>query len=295
MNGWRIGQIITLTALVACSAAPAHAQRMVEWPARTSAGAEALTTGAGAVFWNPALVEPSGQRAEATVIDLNLPDATGANALALGGSLWLDEQTAVAFGYEHVAVDDIPLTDDSPRAGETAPTFSVGDDVFTAAASRRLSSALRIGAAARYVRPTDTDERDAVIGIGAGAAFQTSLPLAPVIAASVFSEDEATNWYAGVGASTPVRGEDWRVGGNYGVAHERGSQGIGHRAALTGSWRQLATLAVGVDGEDDVNGLQWSPVASLDVRISRYQLGVMRAVLPNDFGAAYAFRLGIGF
>jgi hypothetical protein len=295
MKAWRIARIAGLAGALVLAVTPASAQRMVEWPARAAAGSEALTTGASAVFWNPALVQPADMRAEATVIDLNLPDETGANALALGGSVWLDERTAVAFGYEHVAVDDIPLTDDSPREGPGAPTFSVGDDVFTAAAARLLSPALRIGAAARYVRPTEGDERDAVIGIGAGAAFQTSLPLAPVIAASVFNEDEATSWFAGVGASSAVAGEDWRIGGSYGLARERGPQGIGHRAALSASWRQLATVSFGADGEDEMNGMQWTPVAALDVRISRYQLGVMRAVMPNDFGAAYAFRLGIGF
>ena len=295
MMGWRIIRIAALAVCLTCMATPVRAQRMVEWPVRTTAGAEVLTTGASAVFWNPALIAPSYARGEATIVDLNLPDATGASALAVGGAYWLDERTAVAVGYEHIGVDDIPLTDDSPREGDANPTFSVGDDVFTAAAARLISPWLRIGAAARYVRPTETEERDAIIGLGAGAAVQASLPFAPVLAASVFSEDESTTWYAGVGASAPVRGDDWRAGASYGLARERGAQGIGHRAALSATWRGAATLAIGADGEDDAEGIQWTPVASLDLRISRYQLGVMRSVLPNEFGAAYAFRLGIGF
>src|SRR5690606_29318978 len=86
---------------------PASAQRLLDWPVRTTAGTAAFTAGAAAAFWNPAAAGRMDGRAEAMVVDIRGPEATTINGVALAGAVHLDGRTAVFAGYRHLSMDEI--------------------------------------------------------------------------------------------------------------------------------------------------------------------------------------------
>ena len=274
---------------------PVSAQRLIDWPVRTGASAESLVAGPGAVFWNPAQIRPQASRGAALVVDVQAPDVTGFGMLAAAAAYAIDARTAIAVGYQHLGVDGIPITDDSPRA-EGVPTLSVADDVFAAGAAHLLSEAVTVGGGAHYVRPAEGGSREAVFGLGAGLRYALTLPFTPVLAAHAALEDGNAVWGAAAAAGTILPAyPEVRLGGSYGVQHERGANGLLQRAALDAAWRDLARFELAVHGDPDVGGQNWSPAAAVELRLLRYEVGVVRESLPNDFGTVYSFRLGIGF
>lgn len=292
-----IGAAAVLTAL----AAPASGQRLLEeWQVRTSAGAEALVTGASAVFWNPAQVLAAGGTAELMVLDLRAPRITGVEGIAAAAAYVLDERTVLAVGYEHVRVDGIERTTDSPDGGAA---IDFGENRFAAAASHRMGASTRVGALVRYTRLPEISytgadgSRDggarSVIALGAGVRHRPLSRLPLDVAAMAATEGSETYWMAGVEFAPDRRWAQWQLRGEYGLAGGELAPGVTHRAAATAAWREQVEVTLGVAIEPDGGERSLQPVLGTTLRLSRYRLGMVREQLPNDFGGAWSFAFGV--
>ena len=84
-----------------------------------------------------------------------------------------------------------------------------------------------------------------------------------------------------------------RIG--YGVRGGDALPGAEHRVALGATWRSLVSITAGVMSGSGGEGRSWEPTLGASLHVNRYELGVLRESLANDFGAAYSFRLRVGF
>lgn len=286
----------TILAAILAITAPAGAQRLIDLPVRAWAGADAVTGGAAAAFWNPAAAALVEGRAEATVFDLLAPDPTGLGAFAAAGAFRLDDRTAVAVGYHHVGVDGILQTTDSPIAEDATP-LDVGEDAFALAASRSISPVLHTGIVVRYIRAAELAEDRSVVEFGAGMlARLPDLPGAPALGAAARAEADGVAWNLG-GRATPfvVADSALAIGGSWGADGGPLRIGVSHRFAAEATWRDRVTVALGAASEPDADGRTWRPLGSASLRISRYSLAVLRENMANDFGAVHALRFSVAF
>jgi hypothetical protein len=273
-------------------ALPIEAQRVLEMPARTGAGADALARGPIAVFWNPGAADAFTSRAEVTIMDVRGPAATGLDGTVLAAALRLDERTTLLLGYQNLRIDDIQRTTTSPLAEDGAAPLDLGENLFGAAAVRALGPRIAVGAGVQYLRGADAVGGDNAIEIGAGVSARLEHALRPRIGASVRTAEDGTFWTAGL-ELTPVGLErgDWSLGANYGASGSPQYHGLSHRVAASAVWRDLADLSVGVAGEPGLGGHTWDAVAGVAVRFGHFTVGVLRENLPNGIGAVHAFRL----
>ncbi|CAN5647983.1 hypothetical protein BH23GEM10_BH23GEM10_16750 [soil metagenome] len=289
--------------LVAIAAGPVSGQRLLEeWQVRTTAGAEAMVTGASAVFWNPAQVQVGEGAVEAMVLDLRGPGITGIEGVAAAGAYVLDERTVIAVGYEHVGVSGIERTTDSPDGGSP---IDFGENRFGVAASHRLGGATRVGALMRYTRLpaasyTDangnaTGHAESVVALGVGVRHRPLAALPLDIAGMVATEGAEAYWLAGAEFASDLRWPEWGVRAEYGAAGGQLAPGITHRAAGTAEWNDQVELTLGAVSEPDGTGRSLQPVLGAALRITRYTLGAVREQLPNEFGSAYSFRFSVVF
>jgi hypothetical protein len=277
----------------AAASGPAAGQRLVDdWLIRTGAEAGALQAGATASFWNPAGVAEQRGRGSLTVLELLAPEATGLDVLAVSGGWKLDERTTVAAGYQHLGIEGIELTGTSPEGGTGA---DISQDLFGAAAARRLTRRLVVGGGAHYLHSSsDLNERDQ-LAIGAGARLLAPLPFPVVVAGYGYSLKERLVWGVAAEVAPPLLRGAWRGTAHLGLNGGHSSRGTSVRAGVSVGWRELVEVGGSLVGEPDASERRWEPVASGLVRLSRYEVGVVREWLPNSFGAVHTFRFGITF
>jgi hypothetical protein len=275
------------------TATHASAQRLLDLQVRTSAGADALATGAAAVFWNPAATASVAGRGEALVVDVRGATATGLEGFALAAAGRPQARTVVAAGYQHVGVDGIERTSTSPLQDPEETEIDVGEHVFAAALARTLSVPLAVGAVVRYVRTADIAGGDGVVEFGAGVTYRPALPLAPVLGAAARVEEDGTNWTAGIELAPPIAAADWRVRASWGVGGSPQVEGVTHRFAALVDWRALVSVSAGVAAEPDGPGRSWQPLAAATLHVNRFAIGVLREELPNDFGAIHSLRFSV--
>lgn len=292
-------------------ASPAAGQRLVDdWLVRTGAGPGALQEGATSIFWNPAGAAEQRGRGSLVVLELLAPEATGVDVLALSGAWRLDERTTFAAGFQHLAVGRIDYTTTSP---DGAARVEVAQDLFGAAAARRLGPGLVVGAAAQYLRSSEwlvcnaaaVDDPssdsyglscdDGQLAIGAGARLLAPLPVPVTLAGFAYSVRGSVTWglAAEVAPDLPMGG--WHGKVNLGASGGQAVRGTIYRGGLAMSWRDAIELGGSLVAEPDAAERQWEPVVSALVRLHRYELGVVREWLPNSFGAVHTFRFGIAF
>ena len=277
-------------ALMSMGAAPTAGQRLLNWPVRTSALPEAVISGAGAVFWNPAGVAvAAGSRAEVMVVNLRTPADLGLTGLAVG-ALGVFERTVLAVGYEHIGIDAIIETTTSTEAvGE----INLGEDHFTLAVSREVTRALHAGATARYTRD-NLSGTDPVVAFGAGLQVNLNTSLSPRLGVYALTEAEQVGWGAGAELRLPAwLGDAYQVGAAYGVS-DLGDGILGQRVTALLGWKDQVSVTGGIVREGSAAEASWQPAMAASLRISRYTLGVLRESLSNDLGATYSFRLQIG-
>ena len=274
-------------------AGPAAGQRLVDdWLVRTGAGPDALQAGATAAFWNPAGAAEQRGRGSLLVLELLAPDATGVDGLAFSGGWRLDDRTTLAAGYQHLGIAGIDYTETSPEGGTR---LDVAQDLFAASAARRLTSRLVVGAGAQYLHSSEALGEEDQLGIGAGARLLAPLPVPVTLAGYTYSVRERMTWGVGVEVAPELAAGGWRGAANVGVSGGHGVRGTSYRAGVLLSWHELLELGGSLVGEPDAAERQWDPVVSGVVRLSRYELGVVREWLPNSFGAVHTFRFGIAF
>lgn len=291
----RAAQLVVHACLVCLTTTSTHAsaQRLLDLQVRTSAGADALATGAAAVFWNPAAAAAVAGRGEALVVDVRGAAATGLEGFALAAAGRPEPRTVVAVGYQHVGVDGIERTSTSPLQDPGEAEIDVGEHVFAAALARTLSEPFALGALVRYVRTADVAGGDGVVEFGAGLTYRSTLPLAPVFGAAARVEEDGTNWTVGIELAPPLAAADWRVRVSWGVGGSPQVEGVTHRAAAIVDWRTLVSLSAGVAAEPDGAERSWQPLAAAMLRVNRFAIGVLREELPNDFGAIHSLRFSV--
>jgi len=293
-NRWHRAAL-TCVVLSLSSFAPASAQRLLDLPIRVWAGADAIATGAAAVFWNPAAAAALPRRGEVTIVDVLAPRPTGLGGFAAAGVVQIDSRTAMAAGYQHVGVEGILQTDDSPLAEDAAP-LDLGENGLVLAVSRSVLDRVHAGALVRYIRAAEIVEDRSVVEFGAGVFARPDLPGRPVVGAAVRTEAGGAAWMLGAKATpfgTPET--DWRAGASWGIDGGPLRIGVSHRLAALAEWREYVTVSLGVAGEPDADGRTWRPMAAATLRLARYSLDVMREHMANDFGAIHSFRFTVGF
>lgn len=280
-------------------AADASAQRVFdEWPVRTNAGPDALLRGAEAVYWNPAAISTRAVRGEVLINDQRTPDAVGVGGFAAAAAWRLDARTTVAAGYQHVAIDDIGETSESPLPDEgVSPTFSIGEDQVFLGVAHQAAAGLSAGAGVRYDRSNELGYNQSTTSLTAGVLFVPGFSLftawSPAVGAAVLARRDGVRWSGGVDFAFPsVSGIAGRFG--YGARGGEGLPGIEHRLGVTGTWRDLVVVTLGAMNGTGGGARVWEPTFGASLRVSRYELGVIRESLSNDFGAAYSFRLRLG-
>jgi hypothetical protein len=290
----------SLCTAVAVLAWPAclAAQRVLDLPMRSRPGADALAAGAIAVFWNPGAIGVPAGRGEVVVLDVRGPPATSLDGLGVAGAIRLDERTSLGAGYQHIGIDDIEQTDDSPLPSDGTAALDISEHVLSLALVRMLGETLAVGAGAQYTQTADIVSDDDVVALTAGFHATASLPAAllATVAAGARVEETGTDWFAGAAAERMLGpAGEWLASVEYGVTGSGRYRGVAHRAALGGGWREYVRMAAGVAGEPGAEGHTWKPVLGLGLRFSRYGLGVLREDMPNDLGAVYSFHLGVTF
>lgn len=284
---------MTLAVLTVMCAARAHAQRILDWPLRTSAEPEAVSRGVEALYWNPAALTTGPRRGEVMIADQRTPDAIGLSGFGVAAAWRLDNRTTVGAAYQQVSIDDIGQTSTSPATDPGAPSFAITEDLFAGAVSHVLSPGIRAGAVVRLNRSNETGLDSTTTSLGAGFLFTPNVALRPAIGAEVQTTGGGVRYLGAVQLGTRQFSNGIEVSGGYGVRGGRGALALEHRIGMTVDWRQLVAVTGGAATTKAGSERSWEPVLGASLRVSRYELGVLREVLANDFGAAYAFRFRI--
>ena len=296
----------TLTTFVLFSgalASPLAAQRVLDWPLHTTAGPEAVMRGAEAAFWNIAGIAPRSGRGEVMIADQRTPNASSISGFAAAGSWRLDNRTTLGAAYQHVGIDDIGETSTTPLPDAEQPTTSIGEDQFTLGLSHALGEAVTAGAGFKYDRtnagsflPADqaqaSDFKENTTTLEAGFLARAPHLFHPTVGGTVSTQGGGVNYAGGLEAGTTVHSVDVTLG--YGLRGGEDFRVIEHRIGITGSWRQIIAATAGLVTAKAGSERSWEPVAGASLRVSRYEIGFLREMLSNDFGAAYSFRFRIG-
>ena len=290
----RIMRAVAMLVFTVALAAPASAQRILDWPLRTHAGAEAVTRGVEAAYWNPAAIGNDATRGEALIADQRAPASIGVGGFAAALSWRLDARTTVAAGYQHVSIDDIGGTSTSPLPDTGEPTFSVAEDQIALGVAHALGSSLSVGGGVRLDRSNEDEQlMQNTTSLSAGFLFSPVLPLRPVVGASLLTQRGGVRYSGGLEIGGAI-GRDLDVRGGYGLRGGKNAVAREHRLGATVEWRQMVQVTAGVATADAGGERTYDPVAGVSLRINRYELGVLREGLANDFGAAYSFRFKVG-
>lgn len=291
---WTIRTVLSACCLLCAGAVPAAAQRLLDWPVRTTAGASALARGAAAAFWNPAAAGEITGRADAMVVDIEGPEITTVSGLAIAGAVALDGRTTVFAGYRHLGMEEIVRTTTSPLRDETAPWIEVSGDLFTLGVSRELASGLQLGGVLRASRETLGYVRETALHAGAGLVYRAGTPLEPTVGLAVFTSGAEPRWLAGVEVGPrPSADRYWVPGLSYGLSGESDQRLVAHRVAATSRWQDRFELTIGAAVESTADGPSVLPVVAGIARFGRYTVGLVREESPAGFGAAYYYRLHV--
>lgn len=274
-------------------ATSASGQRVLDWPVRTNAGPEAVARGVEATYWNPAAIASGTSRGEVLIADQRSPASIGVGGFAAAVSWRLDPRTTVAAGYQHVSIDDIGETSTSPLPDTGEPTFSIGEDQFAIGVAHALGSTLSAGGGVRMDRSNELGFNESTTSLIAGFLFAPTLPLRPVVGASVLTQSGGVRYSGGIEAGSSLM-KDLELRAGYGVRGGENTVAMEHRIGATLKWRQMLGVTGGFATADAGAERTWDAVVGASLRVSRYELGVLREGLANDFGAAYSFRFKVG-
>jgi hypothetical protein len=173
---------------------PAVAQGLLDWPVRTELRPEALLSGAAAVFWNPAAAMPAG-RAELLAADLDVP--TGVRGIAVAGTVAAGARVAIAAGYEHLRIDDVDRTSNSPIPDPGVAGLDLSEHVFSLGGSLAVTRTVSAGTAVRYMRHGEGLGGGNMIGLAAGGAWAPALRHAPRLGGTFFAARGQVDWSLG--------------------------------------------------------------------------------------------------
>lgn len=258
---------------------------------RASPQPEVLLSGGAAALWNPAGISALADgAAEIWMAHVDGPPATGLGGLAVsvtGDLPWIGR---VAAAYQHLGIDDIPRTTDSPSSG--GAVLNLGEDLVAVSFARRIGTAAAIGLAGRYTRAGHQERSQDRATLHAGALLDTELPLAPRFAVMLRDLPEEPAWHAGVMMQSEERPErPWTARAAYGVSNRFRGNHTEHQLSGGATWWGRVHTEVGLaraagDGS-------WTPLWMLGADVGRYSLAVLWEDLPNAFGSALEYRFAI--
>jgi hypothetical protein len=278
----------------AAAARPAAAQRLIDWPIRTSADADAIAAGAVAAFWNPAATARLPGRAQGFLMDMEGFRDSGLGGLAAAGAIALKRGITIGAGFSHLAVGPINLTSTSPT--DSLGQVDVAEDLLAVAAAQRLGTSIFVGVDAQYSWANAIADRRSELGVGTGILWSVTSGLEPALGASVMARGSTAEWLLGGQIARllePVQG--LRFGVSAGLSGTGRSEGVSERAALSIGWRDILGASVGAAGEAQSGGTAWDPLLGADLHLDRYTLAVLREGIANGFGAAYYYQLRVRF
>ena len=287
-----IARVTGAFALIGMIATSASAQRILDWPLRTTAGPESVARGVEAAYWNPAAIANPDSRGELLIADQRAPAAIGVGGFAVAASWRLDARTTVAGGYQQVSVDDIGETSTSPLPDNGAPSFSVTEDQIAIGVAHNLGSTVTAGGGVRHDRSDESGLSESTTSLSAGFLFTPSLPLRPVLGGSILTQRNGVRFNGGIEIGSVIA-KDFDVRGGYGIRGGENTIALEHRIGTTINWRRMVEVTGGFATSDAGGERTYDPVAGVSLRVSRYELGVLREGLASDFGAAYSFRFKV--
>lgn len=280
--------------LLAQTALPAAGQTILDWPLLLEARPVPLITGAGAVLGNPGALAFLDLRAQGIVSDLETPEDMGLRAVTLAAAVRVHGDWTVGAAYRHVGLGDMLRTDGPPIGGAALP-MEIAEDVFALAVGSRFG-ALAAGIGARLDTPAeDLGGDDAWTGT-LGATFTPTVPVVGLRLAGTLEidADEARAAVAAELTAPRLMAKRLDLALAYGV-QETGPLGLGHAVVLSGVWREMLELQAGAAAQPGTRHSDWVPIFAALLHLGRYELGIVREHLPNDFGAALHYRLSVAF
>lgn len=289
----RIARACSALVMILTLSNTAAAQRILDWPLRTTAGPEAVTRGVEAAFWNPAAISSRQGRGEVLIADQRAPAEIGIGGFTAAATWRLDARTNIAAGYQHVSIDDIGETTSSPLPDNGAGTFSIAEDQIALGVSHILGASVIAGAGVRYDRSNELGFDESTTSLNAGFLVTPALPLRPTVGLSIQTQRDGVRYTGGLEITSQlhptveVRAGYGLRGGNNMIARE-------HKLGATVDWKELVAVTAGVATASVGAERTYEPVLGASLRVSRYELGVIREALSNDFGAAYSFRFRLG-
>ena len=286
------------SAVVLVLAGGARAQELLgDWTFRTRVEPDALSQGAGAVFWNPAGLGMVAGRGEALVAALQSSEAVGLKGFAAAAARTFRRGTTLGLGYQHLGVDDIGRGDDpdKPEDDGTATLINVGEDRLTVSAAQPLSHLGWVGALVEYDRSSMGVGTNSGVAVGAGMLLRGGGRLQPLLGASAMTLSGDTRWRAGVGIRLPVDGPSgFMLRASYGLSGESARSGLlDHRLSLTATWRDRITLSGGALASRTGYSNTIVPTGVAEFRVNRYSLGVVHESVANGFGGVTSVHLGL--
>lgn len=280
--------------LLAQAAPPVAAQTVLDWPLLLEARPVPLVTGAGAVLGNPGALPFLDLRAQGMVSDLETPEEMGLRAVTLAAAVRVHGDWTVGAAYRHIGLGDM-LRTDGPPIRDAALPMEVGEDVFALALGTRFGP-LAAGVGARLDTPAEDLGGDDAWAGTLGATFAPTVPLVGLrLAANLeLDADDARAAAAAELVAPRLMAKRLDLALAYGL-QQTGPLGAAHALVLSGIWQETFELQTGATAQPGAGDRDWVPLLAALLHLDRYELGIVREQLPNDFGAALHFRLSIAF
>ena len=282
-----------IAAVVALS--PLHAQEvpgrdLFLFPLGTLAEAPALATAAGGGFWNPATIFIHGTaHMLASASALTSPIDQGVNAQLGTVALRVQDGVTAGIALAHSSVSDILHTDTDPLSiGELIPYSST--IVSGIVAGSRGPVTLGVAVRSRSGVIDDTRGHATSFDVGATIDRPGGLPFRAAVASFLLSPSgsaERASAVAAVEGYIPVSGTDLRSGLSYQRDAAAGSESFLYLSGRTA----LLDLRGGIARHSSFGSTTTRLRLGLDVRYSRYLVGIAREDGTAGLGATYQFML----
>lgn len=280
--------------LLASLPGAARGQSVLDWPLLAEARPAPLVGGAAGVLGNPAALAQLPGRAHGLVADLETPEAMGLRAVSVAGAVRVLGPWTVGAAYRHVGVGDMIRTDGPPLGG--ALDLEVAEDVYAVGVATRALGLAEVGVAVRLDTPGDDLVGDPHWEGVLGVAAAPPLPLPRVslrTGATASFDAERTLLAAAIEAA--VRTTDrLDLALAYG-ADQVEALGWAHSVVASAVWDRQFEMQAGYSAQPGSGDSQWVPVLAAVLHLGRYRLGAVREHLPNGFGAAMHYQLGVAF
>ena len=268
---------------VLLSTSPLAAQRLLDWPVRTGADPEAISAGAGAVFWNPAGAAWLDRRGEALLVDIRGPASAHVGGFAAAASVRTVDPVVFAVGFHRLGLAGIERTTRSPDS--QGQLLDVSENVFRAVTAWTVADVLAVGLVLEHWRshPGGSGSR-----LGAGTMIRVGGRWRPAIGVAAYAGPGSPRWFTGAEIRRSVSaGGPAEIVAAYGMTQDSRLSVRGHRGMVAAEWNDRVRVAAGIAAEPSGTMIHVDPLIEARVRIGSFTLSVLREELASGFGAAH--------